>query len=572
MDYNNKTHGAGRRTERTPVLNVKILPLALLALTQSVYAADQPTAGSQLQQIPVAPRLKQAPPDIRVQQGATPPAAVGDGTKITVNTVQISGQLVFTTQALIAASGFRPGSELTLAELRALAANVAAYFQVRGYFLAQAYLPAQDIRDGAVTIAVLPGQYGKVTLRNESGVSDSLANTILDGLAGSAIATAPLERRLLLLSDLPGVQVASTLAPGAAVGSSDLLVDVKPGARFTGSVDADNQGNRYTGRNRIGATVNANELAGWGDVATVRAFTSTDGLNYVRAAYQGQVGLAKIGAAYTHMDYRLGQEFAVLDASGTAKIASLYGSYPLLRTRSGSLYAQVNYDAKKFQDKADATQSITDKEAKVWMLNVNGDARDGFGGAGVSNYSLTWTCGAFTIRSPLARLIDQLTVGSEGRFNKVGLQAQRLQALGAGDTALFASISGQWASKNLDVSEKMGIGGVGGVRAYPGGEAYGDEGYVVNVELRQTLPAPAVLAGQLQLVGFADSGTVTLNRNAWSDGPNRKTLSGAGLGLTWNGSNALAVKLFYAHKLGSVKATSAPDAAGRVWLQAVKYF
>ena len=553
-------------------MDIKILPLALLALTQSVHAYQQPTAGSQLQQIPATPQLSKALPDIRVVRGAAPAAAVGDGTKITVDILQVSGQSLFTTQELTAASGFRPGSELTLAELRALASNIAGYFQVRGYFLAQAYLPAQDIKDGVVTIAVLPGQYGTVTLRNQSRVSDRLANSILAGLPGSAIATAPIEHRLLLLSDLPGVQVASTLAPGATVGSADLLVDVTPGARFNGSIDADNQGNRYTGRNRIGATVSANELAGWGDVATVRAFTSVDGLNYVRAAYQGQVGRAKIGAAYTHMDYRLGQEFDVLDASGTARIASLYGSYPLLRTRRGSLYAQVNYDAKKFQDKADATGSITDKDAKVWMLNLNGDARDGLLGGGASNYSLTWTNGTFDIRTPLAHLIDQLTVGSGGRFNKVGLQAQRLQAVGSADTTLFASVSGQWASKNLDVSEKMGIGGVGGVRAYPGGEAYGDEGYVVNLEVRQGLPVPAALAGQLQAVAFADSGTVTLNRNAWSDGPNRKTLSGAGVGLTWNGSNALAVKLYYAHKLGSVKATSAPDAAGRFWLQAVKYF
>ncbi|WP_306823231.1 ShlB/FhaC/HecB family hemolysin secretion/activation protein, partial [Janthinobacterium sp. UMAB-60] len=97
------------------------------------------------------------------------------------------------------------------------------------------------------------------------------------GLDGQVIATPPLERRLLLLSDLPGVQVSSTLAPGASLGASDLIVEVQPGSRFNGSIDVDNQGNRYTGRNRIGATLNINELAGIGDVASVRAFTSADG-------------------------------------------------------------------------------------------------------------------------------------------------------------------------------------------------------------------------------------------------------------------------------------------------------
>ncbi|CDG82106.1 ShlB/FhaC/HecB family hemolysin secretion/activation protein [Janthinobacterium agaricidamnosum] len=536
-----------------------------------MHAVDPPGAGSQIQQIPQAPQLKKAAPEIRIQQGNTPVAAVGDNTRISVKSLRIAAPPGFTEAELIAASGFTPGSELTLAELRGLAGKIADYYHVRGYFLAQAYLPAQDIHDGAVTIAVLAGQYGKVSLRNQSGLSDGLANQLLAGLDDKLIATGPLERRLLLLSDLPGVQVSSTLAPGASLGASDLIVDVAPGARVNGSIDADNQGNRYTGRNRIGATVNINELAGLGDVATVRAFTSTDGLNYGRAAYQLQLGLAKLGAAYTSMDYRLGKEFALLEANGTAKIASLYGSYPLIRSRNNSLYAQINYDSKKFQDKTDATGSVTDKDAKVWLLNLNGDSRDNWAGGGINNYSLTYTSGKIDIRSPLALLIDQLTVNSNGHFNKVGFSAARLQAV-AENTTLFGTVSGQWASKNLDVSEKMGLGGVGGVRAYPGGEAYGDQGYVLNLELRQALPAFTAFPGQLQAVAFVDSGRVTLNRDAFGDGENRRTLSGAGLGLTWNGSNGLALKLYYAHKLGNAQATSAPDSAGRVWLQAVKYF
>ena len=552
-------------------LNTKLLPLTLLVLIQSAWAVDPPNAGSQLQQIPVAPQLPKAPPAIRVQQGNVPATTLGDTTRITVQRLQVTAPPVFAESELVAATGFVPGSELTLGELRAMASKIASYYQNRGYFLAQAYLPAQDIQDGVVQITVLPGQYGQVQLRNQSNLSDGLAGTILAGLDGQVISTPPLERRLLLLSDLPGVQVSSTLAPGASLGASDLIVDVQPGSRFNGSIDVDNQGNRYTGRNRIGATLNINELAGIGDVATLRAFTSADGLNYVRGAYQGQAGLLRLGGAYTYMDYKLGKEFAVLDAKGTAKIASAYGSYPLIRSRSNNLYAQVSYDDKTFQDRTESTGTVNDKTARVWMLNLNGDAKDGWGGGGASTYSLTYTTGKIDIETPLARRIDQLTVKSNGHFNKLAFNAARVQSLG-GETSLFGTLSGQAASKNLDVSEKMGIGGVGGVRAYPGGEAYGDQGYVLNLELRQNLTAFSSLPGQLQVLAFADTGTVKLNRDAWSAGENRRTLSGAGVGVTWTGANALVLKAYYAHKLGNAKATSAPDAAGRFWLQAVKYF
>ena len=53
-------------------------------------------------------------------------------------------------------------------------------------------------------------------------------------------------------------------------------------------------------------------------------------------------------------------------------------------------------------------------------------------------------------------------------------------------------------------------------------------------------------AGQMHLVGFADTGTVTLNKNPWFAGQNTRTLSGAGVldatamvsrtGLVGNGS------------------------------------
>ncbi|PIG30273.1 hemolysin activation/secretion protein [Janthinobacterium sp. 35] len=552
-------------------MRAKLLPLTLLLAIQSAWAVDPPNAGSQLQQIPVAPQLPKAPPAIRVQQGNVPATTVGDTTRITVQRLQVTAPPVFTESELIASTGFVPGSELTLGELRAMAGKIASYYQQRGYFLAQAYLPAQDIEDGVVHISVLPGQYGQVQLRNQSKLSDGLAGTILAGLDGQVISTPPLERRLLLLSDLPGVQVSSTLAPGASLGASDLIVEVQPGSRFNGSIDVDNQGNRYTGRNRIGATLNINELAGIGDVASVRAFTSADGLNYGRLAYQGQAGLLRLGGAYTYMDYKLGKEFAVLEAKGTAKIASAYGSYPLIRSRSSNLYAQVSYDDKTFQDRTESTGSVNDKKAKVWLFNLNGDSKDSVGGGGISNYSLTYTTGKIDIETPQARLIDMLTVDTHGSFHKLGLTASRLQSLGA-ETSFFGIVNAQTSSKNLDVSEKMGLGGVGGVRAYPGGEAYGDQGYVLNLELRQSLPAFTTVAGQLQLVGFADTGTVKLNRNAWSAGENRRTLSGAGVGVTWTGANALVLKAYYAHKLGNAKATSAPDSAGRFWLQAVKYF
>ena len=65
---------------------------------------------------------------------------------------------------------------------------------------------------------------------------------------------------------------------------------------------------------------------------------------------------------------------------------------------------------------------------------------------------------------------------------------------------------------------------------------------------------------------------MTINKNPWSTGDNRRTLSGAGVGLTWSDTNNFLVRAYYARKLGNDLATSAPDKSGRFWIQAVKYF
>jgi hemolysin activation/secretion protein len=555
------------------MLNKKLFTVALLALSPSIFAQQPPTAGSQMQQIPPAPLPQKAEPTVDVAPLSAPDGAQAEGARIVVKSLTLTGAQVYSEAELLALTGFTPGSELSLAELRGMASKIGNHYRSNGYFVAQAYLPAQDIKDGAVTIAVIEGRYGKVKLNNQANVSDDLANGLVAGLnEGDVIESTPLENRLLLLSDLPGVNVKSTLVPGASVGASDLIIDLTPGPRVSGEVDFDNAGNRYTGEYRLGATVNLNNLAGHGDVASLRAMTSGSGLNYARASYQMQFGKATAGIAYSGLKYKLGKEFEPLRAHGTAEIASIYGSYPLIRSRNSNLSAGLVYEDKTFQDRVDSTASVTDKKAQVLSGSLYGNQRDRLGGGGVTAYALTWSTGNIDIQTPAARIADAATARTNGHFDKLGFRASRLQRV-TDSVSLSAAINGQFASKNLDSSEKMELGGMYGVRAYPEGEAYADEGYVLNLEARYLLPNfSAAMPGQMHLIGFIDTGSVRLQRNPWAAGPNSRTLSGAGVGLNWAAANNFLARAYYAFKLGNEAATSAPDKSGRFWIQLVKYF
>lgn len=547
-------------------------PWLLIWATQVSWAQTLPSAGSQLQQLPMVPTQPGNLAPTVLPAGVTPPAMPASSAVFEVKHLQIKGATLYSEAVLLSVAGFEPGRAVGLQGLQIMAQRITRHYQQGGYPVARAYLPAQEIRDGVVTLAVLEGQYGQVKVDNTSALQSQVPRDLLVGLnPGDVIAMAPLEERLLLLSDVPGVQVRSSLVPGASLGLSDLWVQVTPGARFSGSVDMDNAGNRYTGENRIGATLQLNNPMGWGDQASLRLLTSGEGLRYERVAYQMPVGRGRFGVAYSDLAYRLSHEFEALGAEGDARIASVFGSYPLLRSRQSNMNLGLSLESKTFEDRLEALSSVTKKRAQVAVASLYGDHRDELAGGGLNSYSMAWSTGAIDIRTPAALATDASTARSDGHFNKLAFAVSRVQRA-SDSVTLMASLSGQWASKNLDVSEKMALGGMAGVRAYPEGEAYADEGYLLTLEVRKQWRLPTCLPGQLHGVAFVDAGYVKLNHKPWAAGDQRRHLSGVGVGAYWTHSRDFSIKAFYARKLGHEDALSAPDKSGRVWIQGVKYF
>lgn len=555
------------------MLKSSLIAIVILAGAESASAQQVPDAGQQIQQIPQPPMVEKPAPDMLIDRPVVPVEADIAGPRVRVNSLQVTGETLFSDEQLIAATDFNPGSELNLSDLRNIAARIARYYNDRGYFLAQAYLPAQDIEDGVVTIAVIEGRYGAIDLRNQSRLKDNVAHGVLAGLdGGDIVENAPLERRLLLLSDIPGVAVRSTLAPGSAVGTSDLIVDIIPGRSVTGSIEADNAGNRYTGPYRLGGSVYFNNPTGSGDVASVRVLASNLGLLYGRASYQTLLGNASVGVAYARVNYELGREFESLDADGSADIFSLFGSYPLIRSRETNLYALGAVEARYLEDRIGITSTITNRDIHSVTAGFRGDQRDAIGAGGWSTFSVAATWGKLNIETPEARAVDSASSRREGQYGKLQFSAAHLQQL-VGPLSLYGAIRGQVASKNLDSSEQMALGGAYAVRAYPEGEAYGDQGYVANMEARLLLPDFSdSMPGRIQLVGFVDIGAVTLAKDPWYPGSNSAHRKGYGAGLIWSNPNDFLITASYARKLGDQEATSAPDRSGRFWLQFVKLF
>jgi hemolysin activation/secretion protein len=548
-------------TPRTKPLIAALLaafaPLALYAQTPAT-----PGAGTILQEVqpPLLPTLSPGGTGLTIERGdraKLPPSA-----PFQVQTFEITSNTLFATPALLALVADAQGKSLTLPELDALAARITDYYRSQGHPLARAIIPAQTIQSGIVRINIIEARYGKISLDNSSPVNTALLEATLAPLqSGQTIGQSGLDRALLLLSDVSGVAVAATLKPGVSTGTSDLLVTTTPGPAISGNVVLDNYGNRYTGRARIGATLNVFNPMNRGDILTVGALSSGSGMSYGRIAYESLLNGhgTRLGGAYSALRYTLDAPFSSFN--GTARVQSLWVKHPLVRSRDLNLYGQIQVDRLQLRDRTDPIR--TDRELDHWTASLSGDARDALLPGGVSFWNLGWTSGRVGFDDAEAKLADAGNAKTQGSFSKLNASLGHLQSLSP-STGLYLAFSGQWASTNLDASQKMSVGGPYTVRAYDTGALSGDTGHLASIELRHSLGA--ALGGRWQAVVFVDSARVQVNKNTLP-GTNSATLSGAGLGLNWAGPAQWSARAYVAKPIGTHPVLVAGSASTRAWVE-----
>jgi hemolysin activation/secretion protein len=393
--------------------------------------------------------------------------------------------------------------------------------------------------------------------------------------SGGYIKKDGLERAIWLLGDLSGVEAKATLAPGSKTGTADLYLDILPKDKtISGDVGVDNYGNGYTGANELFTDMVIRNPFHLGDQLNLYGLiTGGNGLNSGSITYDVPLltDSGKLEMSYSHLHYLLGGVYDSLDANGIADTTSLAYKYTFHRSREANFYGQVGFAEKQLMDNV---SGVPDNKASGEMfIGINGDSLDKWGGGGSNNYSLIATHGVLNFQSSVYQGVDAATTKSSGSFDRLNFTASRQQYIN--DRLTFVTLlSAQAADKNLDSSEQMILGGANGVRAYPQGEGAGDEGALLNCELRWSLPLQGKKDQLFQLVSFFDAGSTVLNKfqYAGSATPNVETLMGAGVGAVWNNPGVFTLRACYAWKVGYAPQVTDASAAGRVWVQGIYYY
>ncbi len=471
---------------------------------------------------------------------------------ITLKSIQFTGVTILGDMELKGVVEPFINTPMTYEQMLEIGMVVESYYRKNNY-LARAILPPQELTDGVLTVDVIESVFSKVEIEQEL---EDLPNTQAHVEAiiqaqqptGEALNTKSLDRALALANDLPGMNVQGSLRQGREAGETELLLKLYQGRTRQTELTMDNAGSRSTGLMRVMANMtwfNPNDLADMLNVVAVH----TKGSDYARLAYSVPVGTDgwRMGLNTSIMKYEVvvGDQ-GMVGAFGQALSKGMELIYPLLRADDRSATVTLAAETKTFQNTSAQGLLMSDYEAKVLSAQVSGFHRDLNPGGGTGTYSLQISNGAINLDGSLSQQTDKNTVKTEGVFNKIRLNGTWQQPITA-STSAFVSYTGQLSDKNLDSSEKMQLGGMTGVRAYPTGEGSGSDGQMVQLELRQQLE------NGINMAAFFDWGQVWLQHDPnYPGGPqhNLNTYKGFGASVGYTTESGINIKATWARKIG----------------------
>ncbi len=506
------------------------------------------------------------------------------GPKVVIRRVDIVGAKLIPVNELASQLDPYLNRPLTLGEVQAAAQQLVGYYRERGWFV-RVQLPTQDVSDGTLRINIVEGRFGRLQVAPGTGrVRRDFVSTLAgrDLNADEPYSLSQLERGLLLANDLPGVRAEGTLRPGQAPGTSDLALQISDTPLFAGLVGANNFGNRFTGRGQGFGTVRLDNPSGFGDQLQISGILS-ERLDYESVSYSAPVGYDGLRASvgYGQLHYQLGKEFADLDARGQSRTLYAGLSYPLLRSTERNITVGLDVSHARLEDEAfDVT--LRRRDIQLATLELRGDARDGWGGGGVTAARLSLEGGRAALRIAADRDQDAQSAGVEGGFAALGVELRRDQVL-APALYLRGRFASQLAFNNLASSQQFSLGGPYGVRGYPVNEGSGDSGALMQLELHSLLP----MLGIANLDGYAffDAGVTRQHQTPWrgwdtaGSGRNTYPLYASGVGLAWTHARGFAINGIFAVPLGNNPGGTRSDqdqdggsTGPRVWLTASQSF
>ncbi|MES2199149.1 MAG: ShlB/FhaC/HecB family hemolysin secretion/activation protein [Chlamydiota bacterium] len=464
---------------------------------------------------------------------------MGDGETALITSISLQGNDVLSSKVIRSLVAKYENLELSMKDIKELCLKIQERYVKKGYFLARVYPPAQEVKEGKLTLEVIEGRLGEVTVQGQKHYKETFIRKYFAKFQGKAINYDDLLKVLFLVNENSDLQVGAIFKKGQESGTADLIIQVQDKRPCHLFIDENNYGAQNTTIWRTGAKFDYGNLFTGGDTFSLTEVVGNpvNNLNFTNASYQ--IPLNTIGTAikfsYLYSYFHVSQAVE-LNLRGKTQIGSVEVSQACTRSRNLSTDMYASFDYKQMQNYQGGITTSNDK-LRIFTLGFTFDGMDALRGRNIAD--VYYTCG---IPHILGGLKTETSLssrkGSGGSFSILNVDYTRIQTLSK-KCFLMLHASGQATPYKLPLSEQMYIGGIGTVRGFPMAAALGDDGYYANLELRT--PFPGLVETKvpfmhrkwkdfLQLIGFVDQGGVLLNGGG-EDQKKHLSMTSAGVGV-----------------------------------------
>ena len=470
------------------------------------------------------------PPEAPPAQAA--PAVQGC---VDIDTIAVAGVSVVPQPAIAAAVAPFEGRCLGLADLDQVLEAVTFVYVEAGYVAARAYLPDQDLSDGALDIVVIEGLLEDIVIEGAGR-----PGTAFPGLVGQPLNLRDIEQGLDQINRLRSRSARIELRPGEQAGGSVLAVLVQAGKPWHAAVFSDNLGTVATGRYRSRLSLGYDDLAGLNEqwsLSWQRAMEPRSPWAFSGDRPHSDSATAGLSVPYGYWTF-------ALNAHWSRYKSEIPGALSAIETsgRSNSLSADIHRVLHRDQTAKTALSAtvirkanqsyilgslidVSSRALSVLSVELTHSRRLWGGllaGAAGGHFGLDkW--GAFDDDNSPAGL-------PKGQFRKSSawLRFTRPFTLAGASMTWDGFLSGQWSPDALFGSEQMSFGGPATVRGVRESALFGNRAAMMRSELSAALPSSDPVFGAVQLYAALDCGAVKGQARHGIDGG---TLCGAALGL-----------------------------------------
>lgn len=504
-------------------------------------------------------------PDIQIKpQPDLIPPDDADQAKFRLRSVEVSGATALHSDELSVTYERDLDTDVSLAKVYEIAQGIQDLYSKKGFFLTRVYVPEQRIREGRIKIEVVEGYIEDIVFSDNSNIrlQKRLSGYLNRILSQRPLQLKTLERNLLLMNDLAGFQVSSTIDPGKTRGGAILTLTVKYNA-VSPYFELNNWAAETIGPVRAQAGVFINSPFGQGERITLGGATALPNPEQLAngriqvSVPVGSDGLS-INTSANYVSTRPGAELRKFKISGRSFNYNFGISYPIIRSRNHNVTFGMSFDLVNTTSETRFLERpivLSNDRVRNLRAQLSYQGSNLLGVTGIS-VELSQGLGLFGAtfgsgKTPTSRFNGDPTA------SKGVLTATQVFTLPQNINLTF-SFAGQLATNALLSTEQFGVGGPVFGSAYNPSQIIGDAGYSLRLELEKVwFTQIAQTSVTLRPYAFIDYGQTFLLKPLPSESPTSE-LASAGFGLRQAFGNFLQGRLEVAFPFQQIQGIANP--------------